>query len=84
VPKPPKAPFVSFVSTPRRTHVKKYSSDEKVRELDLLVNHVALSNNFTEQEVFEGRENALNDLDSALICFRELAAACRLKKLMPC
>jgi len=80
VPKPPKAPFVSFVSTPQHINVKKNSNNEKERELDLLVDFVATSNNFTEQEVFEGRKNALNDLDSALVCFRELAAACRVVK----
>jgi len=80
LPKPPKAPFVSFVSTPRHINVKKISNVEREQELDLLVDFVATSNNFTEQEVFEGRKNARNDLDSAFICFRELAAACRLVK----
>jgi len=46
VPKPPKAPFVSFVSTPRHINVKNISNNEKERELDLLVDFVAMSNNF--------------------------------------
>lgn len=54
---------------------------ENFRELDLLVNFVVSSNKFTEQELFNSRRYARNDPENSLLCFRELAAACRLLKV---
>ncbi len=95
VPKPPKAPFVSFVSTPRRANVKKYSNTfgisdhtaepdkaEKLHELSLLIEYVAANNGFSDEDIIEAKSNAENDLENALLSFRELARAVRQVKVL--
>jgi len=57
------------------------TQDEKLHELDLLIEYVAENNGFSDEDIIEAKSNAENDLENALVCFRELAADCRLVKV---
>ncbi len=54
---------------------------EKMHEVNLLVNFVGANEGWTEEEILIARERARNDLENALLSFRELAADCRLVKV---
>ncbi len=54
---------------------------EKMHEVNLLVNFVGANEGWTEEEILIARERAQNDLENALLSFRELAADCRLVKV---
>jgi len=58
VPKPTKAPFGSFVSTPRRVNVKKYFDNEEVK-----VSTVAAANPQTDQIAEPSKTEKLHELD---------------------
>lgn len=52
-----------------------------MHEVNLLVNFVGANEGWTEEEILIARERARNDLENALLSFRELAADCRLVKV---
>ena len=49
------------------------------RELDRLIGVIAAYHGFTTEQTNEAREIAADDPDTALICYRSLAAKVRLK-----
>jgi len=94
-PKPPKAPFDGFAGTPQGVNVKKYSNTfgisdhtaepttaEKLHELDLLIEYVAISEGFSNEDIIEAKNNAENDVENALLSFRELASTVRQVKVL--
>jgi len=110
VPKPTKAPFGSFVSTPRHTNVKKYfdndgvkvakvakvarvatpktyqiaepTKDEKLHELDSLIQYVAEENDFSESDLEKAKFYATKDVENAITSFRALARDIRRDRAM--
>jgi len=67
---------------PQTDHTAEPDKAEKLHELNLLVNFVGTSKDWTEEELFEARNNAENDLENALLSFRELARAVRQVKVL--
>jgi len=62
-------------------HTAEPDKAEKLHELSLLIEYVAENNEFSDEDIIEAKSNAKNDLENALVCFRELAADCRLVKV---
>jgi len=54
---------------------------EKMHEVNLLINFVGANEGWIEEEILISTERAQNDLENALLSFRELAADCRLVKV---
>jgi len=67
---------------PLTDHTAEPTRIEKMHELTLLVNFVGGNENWTEEEFFEAKYHAENDLENALPCFRELARAVRQVKVL--
>ena len=56
--------------------------DEKLHELDLLIEYVAANNGFSDEDIIEAKNNAENDVENALLSFRALARAVRRVKVL--
>jgi len=54
-------------------HTAEPTRVEKMHEIHLLANFVGANENWTEEELFEAKSNAENDLENALLSFRALA-----------
>ncbi|MCH6585160.1 MAG: hypothetical protein IH810_04920, partial [Proteobacteria bacterium] len=81
-----KPTFVATVATvarakPQTDHTPEPDKAEKLHELSLLIEYVAENNGFSDEDIIEAKSNAENALENALVCFRELAADCRLLKV---
>jgi len=63
-------------------HTAEPTRVEKMHEIHLLANFVGTNENWTEEELFEAKSNAENDLENALLSFRELARAVRQVKVL--
>lgn len=59
---------------------KNCSHAEKLVELDLLIDFVAANNDFTEKEIMEAKKTGRNNLENALVSYRELAKTIRQEK----
>ncbi len=66
---------------PQTDQIAEPTRAEKMHEVNLLVNFVGANEGWTEEEILIARERAQNDLENALLSFRELAADCRLAKV---
>ena len=66
---------------PQTDQIAEPTRAEKMHEIHLLANFVGTNEGWTEEEILIGRERAQNDLENALLSFRELAADCRLVKV---
>jgi len=63
-------------------HTPEPTTAEKLHELSLLVEYVAENNGFSDEDIIEAKSNAENDLENALLSFRELARAVRQVKVL--
>ncbi len=82
-----KPTFVATVATvarakPQTDHTPEPTRAEKLHELDLLIEYVAASEGFSDEDIIEAKSNAENDLENALLSFRELARAVRQVKVL--
>ena len=84
-PVPPKPPFDGFDGSPQHVNVKKYSNTfgiydhtaepdkaEKLHELSLLIEYVAASEGFLDEDIIEAKHYANKDIENALVSFRAL------------
>ena len=67
---------------PQTDHTPEPTTAEKLHELSLLVEYVAENNGFSDEDIIEAKSNAENDLENALLSFRELARAVRQVKVL--
>jgi len=63
-------------------HTPEPTTAEKLHELDLLIEYVAISEGFSNEDIIEAKYHAENDLENALLSFRELARAVRQVKVL--
>jgi len=67
---------------PQTDHTAEPTRVEKMHEIHLLANFVGANENWTEEELFEAKSNAENDLENALLSFRALARTVRKVKVL--
>jgi len=82
-----KPTFVANVATvarakPQTDHTSEPTRAKKLHELDLLIEYVAGNNGFSDEDIIEAKSNAENDVENALLSFRELARAVRQVKVL--
>jgi len=80
----PVKPACLLTYTPRtpRTPQKQLTQDEKLLELNSLIEYVAAGNNFSAEDIIEAKHYANKDLENALTSFRALARDIRRDKAM--
>jgi len=67
---------------PQTDHTPEPTRAEKLHELSLLIKYVSPSEGFSDDDIIEDKYHAENDVDNALLSFRELARAVRQVKVL--